>query len=75
MIGKFSSSQRNTFTSFLTHIDNLCHFYWDLLHHERTESLIDGLSQSAFLAENILNKNYQSTQQILSTHQEIHAFM
>ena len=61
MIGNFYQLKRNTFTSFLTHIDHLCHFYWDLLHHERTESLIDGLSKSAFLAEDILKKNYEET--------------
>lgn len=25
----------NTFSTFFAHIDNLCHFYWETLHHER----------------------------------------
>jgi hypothetical protein len=23
----------NTFSTFFAHIDNLCHFYWEMLHH------------------------------------------
>ena len=34
----------NTYTTFFSHIDNLCHFYWEVLHHQRAEKLISGLA-------------------------------
>jgi hypothetical protein len=54
---KLSGDSWNTFSTFFTHIDNLCHFYWEMLHHERAELLIDQLSQSSQNAETLLNKN------------------
>ena len=57
---------QGTFTTFFTHIDNLCHFYWEVLHHEKTEKLISSLSDSALLSEGIMKKNFNSTQKILS---------
>lgn len=37
--------------------------------------MISGLSESAFLAQDVLKKNYQSTQEILSKHEKISHFM
>lgn len=37
----------NTFTTFFAHIDNLCHFYWELSKAQRTENMIDALVNSA----------------------------
>jgi hypothetical protein len=48
---------RNTFTTFFAHIDNLCHFYWDITKAERTEQMIDALMNSAENTQQTLNKN------------------
>jgi hypothetical protein len=47
----------STFSTFFAHLDNLCHFYWETLHHERAEKLIGQLSESSFKAEAALREN------------------
>ena len=56
---------RNTFTTFFTHIDNLCHFYWDVSKAERTEQMIEVLLTSASSTAKSLEKNHENTNQIL----------
>jgi hypothetical protein len=41
---KLEGDAWNTFSTFYAHIDNLCHFYWETLHHQRAERLIGQLS-------------------------------
>ena len=41
---KLEGDAWSTFTTFYAHIDNLCHFYWEVLHHERAERIIVQLS-------------------------------
>lgn len=55
----------NTFTTFFTHIDNLCHFYWDIAKAERTQQMIDALLSSASQTVKGLEKNNENTNQIL----------
>lgn len=54
---KLEGDAWNTFSTFYAHIDNLCHFYWEMLHHERAELLIGKLSESSHNAELLLKKN------------------
>ena len=56
----------STFSTFFAHIDNLCHFYWEVLHHERAEQLISHLSNSSLEAHELLQQNSAQTKQILT---------
>lgn len=58
-------SYRNTFTTFFTHIDNLCHFYWDISKAERSDQMIEALLTSASTTAKSLQKNQENTNQIL----------
>lgn len=69
---KLEGDSWSTFSTFFAHIDNLCHFYWEMLHHERAEVLIDELSQSSQNAELLLKKNALETEKILMMQQSMH---
>lgn len=58
-------SHRNTFTTFFAHIDNLCHFYWDIAKAEHAEEMINALISSAETTAKTLSKNNENTAQIL----------
>lgn len=65
----------NTFSTFYAHIDNLCHFYWEVLHHERAETLIAQLAASSQASEKLLKANNERTHKILALQETITAHM
>ena len=62
----------STFTTFFAHVDNLCHFYWETLRHERTETLMGKLSESSSKAEEVLAQNTAETRKILTMQSQMH---
>jgi uncharacterized protein YoxC len=56
-----------SYTNFYTHIDNLCYYYHSLIWEEKTEQLINGLSETAHNTTHMLNENLHSTREILTS--------
>ena len=66
---------RNTFSTFFNHIDNLCHFYRQIIWQEKAEGLVVSLTGSAEKTYDLLSENSKRTDQILNVQGKIKAEM